>query len=73
MSASSAQEQSAEIECSKQDLEAVPEGADMGLVCGNPQAIAMLVKEQGKAFIKGWFPGSGIEQFVRSADVQGVK
>ena len=31
------------------------------------------VKEQSKAFIKDWFPGSGIEQFVRSADVQGTK
>ena len=34
---------------------------------------AVKVKEQSKEFIKDWFPGSGIEQFVRSADVQGVK
>jgi hypothetical protein len=31
------------------------------------------VKEASKAFIKEWFPGSGIEHYVRSADVQGVK
>lgn len=33
----------------------------------------VLVKEQSKAFIKDWFPGSGVERYVRSADVQGVK
>lgn len=33
----------------------------------------VMVKEQSKAFIKDWFPGSGIEHYVRSADVQGVK
>lgn len=31
------------------------------------------VKEASKEFIKDWFPGSGIERYVRSADVQGVK
>ncbi len=31
------------------------------------------VKEESKAFIKDWFPGSGVERYVRSADVQGVK
>lgn len=31
------------------------------------------VKEASGEFIKDWFPGSGIERFVRSADVQGVK
>jgi hypothetical protein len=31
------------------------------------------VKEASKAFIKEWFPSSGIEHYVRSADVQGVK
>jgi hypothetical protein len=31
------------------------------------------VKEASKDFIKDWFPGSGIERYVRSADVQGVK
>ena len=33
----------------------------------------VIVKEASKEFIKDWFPGSGIEQVVRSADVQGVK
>ncbi len=31
------------------------------------------VKEQSKEFLKDWFPGSGIERYVRSADVQGEK
>ena len=31
------------------------------------------VKEESKGFIKDWFPGSGVERYVRSADVQGVK
>ena len=169
--APSAKEQSAKLGYSKTELNAVPEGADMGLGCGNPQAIAglkklgeiehlpvadasvdvilsncvinlstdkeqvyreafrvlkpggrlaisdvvaikpvpkavredfdkhsgcvagalqvrklegilqaagfqnsrVIVKEQSKEFIKDWFPGSGIEHYVRSADVQGVK
>jgi len=33
----------------------------------------VLVKEAGKEFIKDWFPGSGVERYVRSADVRGVK
>lgn len=31
------------------------------------------VKEASKQFIKDWFPGSGVERYVRSADVHGVK
>ncbi|MDZ4199128.1 MAG: arsenite methyltransferase [Kiritimatiellia bacterium] len=31
------------------------------------------VKEQSKKFIKDWFPGIGLERYLRSADVQGVK
>lgn len=31
------------------------------------------VKEESKGFIKDWFPGSGVERYVRSADVQGTK
>lgn len=31
------------------------------------------VKEASKEYIRDWFPGSGVEQFVRSADVQGEK
>ena len=34
---------------------------------------AVKVKEQSKEFIKDWFPGSGVERYVRSADVHGVK
>jgi SAM-dependent methyltransferase len=33
----------------------------------------VLVKEASQEFIKDWFPGSGVETYVRSADVQGVK
>ncbi len=31
------------------------------------------VKEASREFIKDWFPGSGIERYVRSADVRGTK
>ncbi len=31
------------------------------------------INEQSREFIKDWFPGSGVEQYVRSADVQGIK
>lgn len=34
---------------------------------------AVHVKEESKEFIKDWFPGSGIERYVRSANVHGVK
>lgn len=35
--------------------------------------IRMDVKEQSKTFIKGWFPGSGAEKYVRSATIEAVK
>lgn len=41
---------------------------DVGFIRG-----AVKVKEASKEFIKDWFPGSGVERYVRSADVQGVK
>jgi SAM-dependent methyltransferase len=37
------------------------------------EAACVKVKEASKQFIKDWFPGSGVERYVRSADVQGVK
>lgn len=37
------------------------------------RSVCVKVKEASKEFIKDWFPGSGVEQFVRSADVQGEK
>ncbi len=33
----------------------------------------MHVKEQSKEFIKDWFPGSGAENYVRSATIEAVK
>lgn len=33
----------------------------------------VMVKEASETFIKDWFPGSGVERYVRSADVQGMK
>ena len=33
----------------------------------------VIVKEESAAFIKDWFPGSGVERYVRSADVRATK
>lgn len=33
----------------------------------------VMVKEASREYIRDWFPGSGVEQYVRSADVQGMK
>lgn len=33
----------------------------------------VVVKEASREFIKDWFPRSGLEHYVRSADVQGDK
>lgn len=35
--------------------------------------ISLVIKEQSAGFIKDWFPGSGIERYVRSANVQASK
>jgi len=32
-----------------------------------------MVKEQSEEFIEDWFPSTGIERYIRSADVQGRK
>lgn len=37
------------------------------------RAVCVKMKEESKEFIRDWFPGSGIEQYVLSADVHGVK
>lgn len=97
-----------------EDLAAVPEGADLGLGCGNPQAIAALregetvladvatytgciagaalvdevramldaagfveielsVKEQMRAAIADWFPGTDAASYVASASIEARK
>ena len=35
--------------------------------------IIVAPKEESAAFIKDWFPGSGVERYVRSAEVRAVK
>ena len=35
--------------------------------------IRIAVKEQSREFIKDWFPGSGAEQYVRSATIEAIK
>jgi arsenite methyltransferase len=35
--------------------------------------IHVIPKEESAVFIKDWFPGSGVERYVRSADVRAVK
>ena len=50
----------------------VPETERMLRNAGFSQ-IRIDVKDQSKAFIKDWFPGSGAEKFVRSATIEAVK
>jgi len=33
----------------------------------------VIVNEASAAFIKDWFPGSGVERYVRSAEVRATK
>lgn len=33
----------------------------------------VIVQEESAAFIKDWFPGSGVERYVRSAEIQATK
>ena len=35
--------------------------------------ISINIKEESREFIKEWFPGSGIENYVRSAEICGIK
>jgi len=35
--------------------------------------ITIRVRQESKEFIKEWFPGSGVEQYVASADIEAVK
>ncbi|WP_455198744.1 arsenite methyltransferase [Kaarinaea lacus] len=51
---------------SQQDLDAVPEGADMGLGCGNPRAIASL--KPGEVVVD-LGSGGGFDAFLASAEV----
>lgn len=37
------------------------------------QNIQVIPKEESTAFIKDWFPGSGVERYVRSAEVRAIK
>ena len=51
---------------SQEDLDAVPEGADMGLGCGNPRAIASL--KPGEVVVD-LGSGGGFDAFLASAEV----
>ncbi len=51
---------------SKEDLETVPEGADMGLGCGNPRAIASL--QPGETVVD-LGSGGGFDCFLAAAEV----
>ena len=62
----SAKEQSAKLGYSKAELDAVPEGANMGLGCGNPQAIAMLKKGE---VVVDLGAGGGFDCFLAAKQV----
>jgi len=51
---------------SQEDLDAIPEGADMGLGCGNPRAIASL--REGEVVVD-LGSGGGFDCFLASAEV----
>ena len=64
--APSAKAQSAKLGYSKKDLEAAPEGANMGLGCGNPQAIAGLKKGE---VVLDLGAGGGFDCFLAARQV----
>ena len=64
--APSAKAMSARVGYSKQELEAVPEQANMGLGCGNPQAIAMLKKGE---VVLDLGAGGGFDCFLAARQV----
>lgn len=62
----SSSEQSAKLGYSKKDLKTVPDGADMGLGCGNPQAIARLKKGETVVDLGA---GGGFDCFLAAKQV----
>ena len=58
--------QSVKLGYSKRDLKAVPDGADMGLGCGNPQAIAQLKKGE---VVVDLGAGGGLDCFLAAKQV----
>lgn len=62
----SARKQSAQLGYSKADLDAVPDGANMGLGCGNPRAIAMLRKGETVVDLGA---GGGFDCFLAAKQV----
>ena len=64
--APSTRAQSSKLGYSKSDLDAVPEGANMGLGCGNPRAIAMLKKGE---VVVDLGAGGGFDCFLAARQV----
>ncbi len=62
----SAKAQSAKLGYSKKDLEVVPDGANLGLGCGNPQAIAALKKGE---VVLDLGAGGGFDCFLAARQV----
>ena len=64
--APSSKAKSAKLGYSKKDLDAVPEESNMGLGCGNPQAIAMLKKGE---VVLDLGAGGGFDCFLAARQV----
>lgn len=59
---------------SSEDASGALEGANMGLGCGNPQAIASLQPvDESRELIREWAEDSNIADFVLSANIEAVK
>jgi hypothetical protein len=67
---SSSYEESRKVGYSKDDLQSVPEGANLGMGCGNPVALASL--KEGETVVD-LGSGGGFDCFLAAARADGFK